>query len=142
MSEESMEKYRKLQQERNQTSPQLSISALKKYLEVGLFDEEDPVIFQGELLKLKPGINFQYQPRWLQVTRSSFRYYKSRWTQNSNLQKPLNAVPIVAIKYITKLDPETKKDYASASTTKMYRFELVLKEDFLNIYFDPYYDIC
>lgn len=110
-------------------------------MEIDILDEEYPILFQGELFKLKPGIKFEYCSRWVQITNQAIRYYKSRWTQNSNLQMPLGAVPLKAIKYIHILEPEKKKDAISANQSYNYRFELVLKDSFLPFYLDPYYDV-
>jgi hypothetical protein len=62
--------------------------------------KEDPLLFQGELMKLKPGLKFEFQSRWIQVTNRALRYYKNRWTKNSALLKPLGAIPIDSIHHI------------------------------------------
>lgn len=38
-----------------------------------ILDEE--IIFEGELLKYKPGLNFNYVKRWCQLTPKYFRYF-------------------------------------------------------------------
>ena len=77
----------------------------------------------------------------MQVTDKVFRYYKSRWTSNNALTKPLNAIPMSAINRLEVLEPEVKVSHVQASKSMKWRFEIVLKEDFLYLYFDPYYDI-
>ena len=67
------------------------------YRQIEILNPNDPILFQGEMLKLKPGVKFEFQGRWIQVTAKALRYYKSRWTQNNVLLKPLGAVPIHAI---------------------------------------------
>ena len=62
--------------------------------------KDDPLLFQGELLKLKPGFKMEFQSRWIQVTGRALRYYKNRWTKNSALLKPLCAIPVEAISRI------------------------------------------
>ena len=37
----------------------------EEYMKVPVVDDGDQVIFQGELLKLKPGIKFEHQNRWV-----------------------------------------------------------------------------
>lgn len=56
--------------------------------------------------------------------------------------KPLGAVPLCAIKNVIVLEPEIKKDPYTAFSEKMHRIELILKDDFLELYFDPYYDVA
>ncbi|CDW78900.1 UNKNOWN [Stylonychia lemnae] len=101
----------------------------------------DPILFQGELLKLKPGVKFEFQPRWIQITGKALRYYKNRWTKNNSLQKPLGAVPIKALHSIKVLEKDITKIHASCEKKCQYNFEIVLKQDFLDLYLDPYYDI-
>jgi len=38
------------------------------------FKKEEEVIFEGELLKYKPGLNFNYVKRWCQLTPKYFRF--------------------------------------------------------------------
>jgi hypothetical protein len=64
---------------------------------------------------LKPGIKFENQSRWIQVTSNVIRYYKNRWTSNSTLVKPLNAVPLNAIDRLEVYEPETFVNHAKAS---------------------------
>ena len=114
-----------------------------KYLRIPLLDpNDDPIIFQGELLKLKPGVKFDFQPRWIQVTGRSLRYYKSRWTQNNGLVKPLGAIPVEAIERIKILETDVTRIHASCQKKSQFNFEIILKEDFLDLYLNPYYDVC
>ena len=91
--------------------------------------------------KLKPGLRTEFQPRWIQVSKHGLRYYKNRWTKNSALLKPLGAVPIDAIARLSILGAETISVPLAPIKQEQFYFEVVLKEDFLSIYLDPYYDI-
>ena len=55
--------------------------------------------------------------------------------------KPLNAVPLSAIEKIDVYEPEVDFNHAKACRAKLYRFEIILKEDFLHLYLDPYYEL-
>ena len=48
------------------------------YLEVDLVDPTDPILFQGELQKYKPGFSGTFIDRWVQVTNKAFRYFQSK----------------------------------------------------------------
>ena len=39
---------------------------IEKYMSMSLLDPlNDPILFQGELMKLKPGVKFEFQNRWI-----------------------------------------------------------------------------
>lgn len=103
--------------------------------------KEDPLLFQGELMKLKPGLKMEFQPRWIQVTNRALRYYKNRWTKNSALLKPLGAIPVDAIARVQPLGSDVLEIHTSCTKKEQFHFEIVLKDDFLSIYLDPYYDV-
>lgn len=46
----------------------------------------DPVVGQGELLRFRPGIEKDFIPRWVQLTRKSLRYFENRLRAESCLQ--------------------------------------------------------
>lgn len=54
----------------------------------------------------------------------------------------MNAIPLVAIERVEIYEPEIEFNHCKASRTKIYRFELIMKEDFLNVYLDPYFEIA
>lgn len=74
------------------------------------------------------------------MTAKGLRYYKSRWTKNSALFKPLAAIPTQAISRIEVLDSLITPGTIGLRQ-EQYRFEIVLKDDFLDLYLDPYYDL-
>jgi hypothetical protein len=72
------------------------------YLEVDLIDPTDPVIFQGELQKYKPGFTGVFVDRWVQVTSKAIRYFGSKPSSMMLACKPLMAVPLIAIKGVER----------------------------------------
>jgi hypothetical protein len=40
--------------------------------------KKDPILYEGEMMKYKPGVSHQYFERWLVVTQTHFLYYKNR----------------------------------------------------------------
>ena len=83
----------------------------------------------------------EFQTRWVQVSGRALRYYKNRWTKNSALLKPLGAVPIEAISRVQILGAETTSVRLSCIKQEQFHFEIILKDDFLSMYLDPYYDV-
>ena len=51
----------------------------------------DDIIFEGELMKFKPGISANFMPRYVQISRRAFRYFK-------NLQMVIEEKPIVSFR--------------------------------------------
>ena len=92
-------------------------------------------------MKLKPGIKMEFQSRWIQVTGNALRYYKNRWTKNSALLKPLGAIPIEAISRVQILGSDVTHIATACVKSEQFHFEIVLKDDFLQFYLDPYYDV-
>jgi len=45
MSDSTLERYLNMQEMRTKLTPAMSAAAFKKYLQISLFDENDPVIF-------------------------------------------------------------------------------------------------
>jgi len=76
------------------------------YLEIDLIDPTDPILFQGELQKYKPGFNGVFIDRWVQVTRKAIRYFANKPGSALAAGKPLMAFPIIAIKSIEKLEAD------------------------------------
>ncbi len=66
------------------------------------------------------------------MTQSCLRYYKERWTADNIHMKPLGGIPVSALAGVKEVQP----------INDMFRFELILKEDFLDLYLDPYYEVC
>jgi len=65
--------------------------------------EDNEVIFEGELMKYKPGINHQYMSRWCQVTKSHFIYFAEGVPYAAFLQRPLVVIPLKDIVFIKRV---------------------------------------
>lgn len=71
------------------------------YLEIDLIDPSDPILFEGEIQKYKPGFKAQFIDRWVQVTQKAFRYFVSKPSRDNPIIKPLLAIPILGIKSVS-----------------------------------------
>eukprot|EP01016_Furgasonia_blochmanni_P008790 TRINITY_DN13625_c0_g1_i2.p1 TRINITY_DN13625_c0_g1~~TRINITY_DN13625_c0_g1_i2.p1 ORF type:complete len:414 (+),score=89.94 TRINITY_DN13625_c0_g1_i2:90-1244(+) len=96
------------------------------------FDPTIEVIFEGELMKYKPGVNFSFVRRWCQLTRTEFRYFKNRWSANCWDAKPLMTLDLKEIVRVsnvnyniakTPLEVVGKKAVQPAQP-KMFQFEI------------------
>lgn len=47
-----------------------------KHLSFNKNKKDEEIIFEGELLKYKPGLNFNYVKRWCQLTKKKFKLKK------------------------------------------------------------------
>ncbi len=73
------------------------------YAEIDMFDPNDEVLFQGELMKYKAGYTPSYIGRWVQVTSKAIKYYKSRCNAITCQHKPLVAIPVAAMLKVEKV---------------------------------------
>ena len=48
----------------------------------------DDIIFEGELMKFKPGLSANFISRYIQISKRAFRYFKSRLDAQTG-RKPL-----------------------------------------------------
>ena len=64
----------------------------------------EEILFQGRLNKFQAGFNFSFNPKWVVVTKSVFRYYKNQEMAITNSNKPLLAIPISAFEQIRRVD--------------------------------------
>lgn len=83
------------------------------YLEIDLIDPTDPILFEGEVQKYKPGFKGCFIDRWVQVTAKAFRYFVSKPSKDNTVIRPLLAIPIAAIKSCNHVNydlPIMKKD--------------------------------
>ena len=60
-----------------------------------VFEEE--ILFQGKLSKFQAGFNFSFVPKWVVVTKSALRYYKSQELALTHANKPLLVIPNCAM---------------------------------------------
>lgn len=70
------------------------------YLEIDLIDPLDPILFEGEIQKYKPGFKATFIDRWVQVTAKAFRYFVSKPSSDNPVIRPLLAIPISALKSV------------------------------------------
>lgn len=42
-----------------------------------VFDEADPILFEGEVFRFKPGVEINFISRWVQVSNRAFRYFRN-----------------------------------------------------------------
>jgi len=114
-----------------------------QYEAIDLNDPNDEVLFQGELVKYKAGLNPSYLNRWVQVTEKGFRYFKGRCNAITCCNKPLTAIPILAIKKVERVNFNlyfNKKEQERAAAFNDTQFEIFLKDDFIDIYLRPDYE--
>lgn len=112
------------------------------YLEIDLIDPTDPILFEGEIQKYKPGFKATFIDRWVQVTSKAFRYFVSKPGKDNPVIKPLLAIPIVAFQNVSRVNydlPIKKKDKQNKELAK-HTFEFFLKEDFIDFFLSPAYE--
>ena len=109
-------------------------------------DPDDPIMFQGEIQKYKPGFTGIFVDRWVQITKNAFRYYVAKPGSNIAAGKPLMAVPMIAIKSVERinqsgiLDLKLKKSDLKGKELEKNIFEIFLKGDFLDLFLRPDYE--
>lgn len=62
----------------------------------------EDVLYEGEMMKYKPGLKISYIDRWGQLTKREFRYFKNNWTANCWLSRPLIVIPFRNIAAVRK----------------------------------------
>ncbi|CDW91526.1 UNKNOWN [Stylonychia lemnae] len=120
----------------------LKIKPTNPYLEIDLIDPNDPVLYEGEVQKYKPGFQAQFIDRWIQVTAKAFRYFVSKPAKDCPIIKPLLAIPMLGVKACEIVNytlPIKKKDLKGQELAK-HQFELFLKEDFVKYYLSSIYE--
>ena len=77
------------------------------YSKIDLYNEEvlsEEILFQGRLNKFQAGFTSSFNPKWVVVTRSAFRYYKNMESSVQNPFKPLLAVPMQAFEQCARVN--------------------------------------
>ena len=112
------------------------------YVEIDLIDPTDPVLFEGEVQKYKPGFKAHFIDRWVQCTQKAFRYFVSKPGSNAPSLKPLLAIPITAIEScnIVEYDLKFKNNDKRNIELANHQFELFLRQDFLDYYLSSQYE--
>lgn len=114
------------------TSNEAWVSNLSDFLQIeaslsgNWLKEVDEVVFEGPVLKFKPGLTHMYISRWLQLSTHGLRYYKSQRNANCWFTKPLFSVCLESVRDVERLIL-TKEQ--TAKTNKPFQFEIFLKEE-------------
>jgi hypothetical protein len=64
--------------------------------------EQEDVLIEGEIFKVRPGSTKQSTSRWAQLTSTEFRYYKNQWNAHCWLNKPLFAIALAEVREVKK----------------------------------------
>ena len=103
-----------------------------------LFEEgKDDIILEGELMKFKPGLTVNFIPRYVQISKRAFRYFK-------NEQESYSGKPIVSIRktIIDSAEPYEVNKWSylkpGSAVAKSHKedklfdnmFEIVLSQDY------------
>ena len=94
--------------------------------------------------KFQAGFKSAFNPKWVVVTHSAFRYYKNMEASVQNPNKTLLAVPMQAIDHCAKVDFDLGLSKAQAQQQSDFlvnQFELFLKDDFLALYLKQNYEV-
>lgn len=106
--------------------------------------KDNPIVFQGELYRFKPGIQHNFITRWVQVSAHAFRYFKNFYTAQGS-SKPIVAVPNQAIIKIVPFTQLNKEAYTKTHCRNEKErdleirlfdnmFEIVLDQDYEKIF--------
>ena len=64
----------------------------------------EEILFQGRLNKFQAGFKNSFNPKWVVVTHSAFRYYKNMEASVQNSGKPLLALPMYALERCNRVN--------------------------------------
>ena len=107
------------------------------YAEIDLYNENEDILFEAELMKYKPGYTGTFVSRYIQVTESAIRIYRNRAFALSQSHKPLLAIPVEAFLKVERVDFDLKiveKNQARFQDYQDNQFEIFLKDDFIDYY--------
>lgn len=103
-----------------------SMTALSHYIEAELslpltFSRgiRPEVLFEGMLMKYKPGLAHTFVPRWAQLTYNSFCSFKHKEASRVNYERPLTCAALTSIVDVIKLESDSQE----------FLFEIILKEN-------------
>jgi len=85
------------------------------------------IIYEGELLKLSPGVREQYYPKWVQLTKKEFKYFKDRLAATEWLSRPLDVIPLSKIAKVERVS--VKISSKGKKQNELHQFEVVLKKN-------------
>ncbi|KAL4473809.1 hypothetical protein ABPG74_022673 [Tetrahymena malaccensis] len=66
-------------------------------------ENQKKILFQGELQKYKPGLNYNFISRYITLNLESIKYYKDRVHSKCYEDKPLQVIPIASIQSVSKV---------------------------------------
>ncbi|KAL4470172.1 hypothetical protein ABPG72_009097 [Tetrahymena utriculariae] len=66
-------------------------------------ENQKKILFQGELQKYKPGLNYNFISRFITLNLESIKYYKDRVHSKCYEDKPLQVIPIASIQSVSKV---------------------------------------
>ncbi len=114
-----------------------------EYLFNNFGSKENPLIFEGDIYRFKPGIQNNFIKRWFQVSTHAFRYFKSYFSSHG-ASKPLLAIPnsaICEIRPFTDLNKEAflvgrRKKGEDGLEKRLLdnMFEVILHHEYESIY--------
>lgn len=94
--------------------------------------DKDLWIYQGNLLRYRPGFSDNYIAKWCTISRNSFAYYRDKYSANCFLENPLVVIPINQIKSVERvlmqLPEEKGKPKKSPTKGMIFQFEIVLHD--------------
>ena len=88
--------------------------------------DNNETIFEGELMKYKPGLKNMYMSRWCLVTKTHFLYYAEGVPYASYLGRPLAAIPISQIASVKRVCVEVPERNEKFAALKNFQFEIFL----------------
>ena len=99
-----------------------------------LSENPNEIIYEGEVLKYKPGMNTTYMKRWGQLSRKEFKYYKDKYHSSQWLARPLASICLFDIKEICKVELVLENNYRSRPEIiqPKYGLEIIPKQLFSN----------
>ena len=116
------------------------------YFSIDLYSDEvlsEEILFQGRLNKFQAGFKTSFIPKWIIVTKSSFRYYRNMEVSISNPKKPLLVLPVAAIYTCQRVNFDlglSKTEIQDQANFLVNQFEIFLRDDFLPLYLKSNYD--
>lgn len=79
------------------------------------------VLFEGKLMKYKPGISHTFVPRWTQLTYDSFSSFRHKEASRVSYERPLTCVPLASIADVIEVESDSQEF--------QFLFEIILKDN-------------
>ncbi len=104
---------------------------------------DNPILFEGEVYRFKPGIQSNFITRWFQYSAHAFRYFKNHLAA-AGKSKPLVAIPNAAIRKVCPFTDINREAFLVGKCQRRNEelerrlfdnmFEIVLFHDYEEIY--------